>query len=232
MLGLRTRDSAPKPRSDVPVDVFDILAVIFGVLFTIRKLDAQKRKHEEFPHVEASVFAEWQSREVNVFTVGMFACFAKIVAELLLHTVLADGMTDSLYRKMTAAIDIPWILVLIVTLVRRHRLAKRRAELRILLGGFVIESKGSQLATELKDAIRLMNEGQLEKAAYQFKQVALDEDDSLRALATYYLGECYLRQGLESEARDAFQESTELDPSLTLPIEALLRLGPAQHPEN
>ncbi len=209
----------------MPVDVFDILAVIFGVLFTIRKLDAQKRKSAEFPHVDGKVFAEWQSREVGVFTVGMFACFAKIVAELLLHVVFADGMSDSLYRKMTAAIDIPWILVLIVTLVQRHRLAKRRAELRIVLGGFVVESKGSSLAAELKDAIRLMNEGQLEKATYQFKQIALDEDDTLRALSTYYLGECYLRAGQDSEARDAFQESTELDPTLTQPVEALARLG-------
>lgn len=208
----------------MPVDVFDILAVIFGVLFTIRKLDAQKRRHGEFPHVDPDVFAEWQSREVSVFTMGMFACFAKIVAELVLHVLLTDGMTDSTYRKMTAAIDIPWMLVLIVTLVQRHRLAKRRAELRIVLGGFVIESKGSSLAIELTDAIRLMNEGQVEKAIYQFKQVSLDEDDTLRALSIYYLGECYLRQGQEIEARDAFQESTELDPSLTQPVQALARL--------
>lgn len=175
--------------------------------------------------MEAQTFADWQQKEVRVFSVGMIACFAKILADFTLHFFFAEGMDLALYGRMTAAIDIPWILVLLITLVQRHRLARRRAELRIVLGGFVVESKGSQLSSELKDAVRLMNEGHTEKAAYQFKQIALDEDDSLKAVSTYYLGECFLREGREAEARDAFQESTELDPTLTQPVEALARLG-------
>lgn len=206
------------------VDVLDILAVILGVLFTIRKLDAQRRAHKEFPHVDPKEFASWQSREVTVYTVGMFACFSKVLADQVFIRFLAEGLPATQVPRVGMLIDLSWILIMVVTFIRRAQMARLRTRLRIVLGGFVVEEKGSNLSQEFKDALRLLEEGQTDKARYQFKQISLDEDDSFQALAIYWLGECYLREGKVDEARDAFVESIDLDPTLAQPTDALARL--------
>ena len=75
-----------------------------------------------------------------------------------------------------------------------------------------------------------MKSGELSRAEYLLGQVSLDADESLKAISTYYLGECYVLQGKLEEARDAFQESLELDPSLTEPHKALAKLRLQQKP--
>jgi TolA-binding protein len=123
-----------------------------------------------------------------------------------------------------ATIDLSWMAVMLITFVRTMRLANLRRQLRIVLGGFIIESS-TELSTELKAALRHMQDNDLQRAIYELKQVALDQDDSLRGLALYYLGECYLRQDDVTKARGAFAESVDADPSLKQAQDALARLS-------
>lgn len=205
------------------VDAFDIVAIILGVLFTIRKLDAQRRSHKEFPHVSAENFESWQGRETSVYQAAVMACFGKVFADWIFVYFFADGLPMRTVRAVGATIDISWFVVMLVTFYRTRMLAKMRAQYRIVLGGFVVES-GSDLSTELKSALRDLEEGDVRRAAYKLKQVALDSDESMKGIALYWLGECRLREGKIDEARDLFQESAEMDPSLTQPKEALTRL--------
>lgn len=217
----------PKPGPEMGVDALDIVAIILGVLLTIRKLDAQRRTQKEFPHVRAEDFARWQRLEVSVYGTAVFACFAKVFVDWGFVYFLADGLPVRTVRAIGATIDISWILVLIATFFRTTRLAKLRRELRIVLGGFMVES-GGELSTELKAALRSLDDGDLDRAAYQLKQITLDGDDSMKGIALYWLGECHLRQGDRDAARAAFEESLDVDPSLQQPRDALARLGPAR----
>jgi tetratricopeptide (TPR) repeat protein len=206
------------------VDVLDIVAIILGVLFTIRKLDAQKRASGEFPHVAREDFQNWQEQEVATYGTAVMACFGKVFADWGFVFFFASDLPFRTTQLIGAVIDLSWFAVMILTFLRSRSLVKLRTRLRIVLGGFVVESK-DELSTELSEALRILQAGEVDQAAYQFKQIALDADDSYRALALYYLGECYLRQGNEEEAKDAFVESLEIDPSLKQPQEALERLG-------
>jgi tetratricopeptide (TPR) repeat protein len=209
------------------VDAFDIVAIILGVLFTIRKLDAQRRNHKEFSHVEEAAFLSWRDQEVSVYGAAMFACFAKVFADWIFVYFFADGLEVRLVRAVGATIDISWLVVMLVTFFRTRSLAKRRAELRIVLGGFIVAS-GTELSTELKAALRFLQDGELERANYEIRQITLDADSSLKGIALYWLGECLLRQGDVVAARDAFLESLEVDPSLVQPRDALEKLDRAK----
>lgn len=205
------------------VDAFDIVAIILGVLFTIRKLDAQRRLHKEFSHVPRAEFERWQALETSVYGAAMIGCFAKVLTDWIFVYFFAGGLPMRTVRAVGATIDITWFVLMLVTLYRTRGLAKLRAQHRIVLGGFIVES-GTELSTELKGALRDLEDGDFERAAYKLKQVTLDSDESMKAIALYWLGECRLREGKPDEARDYFVEALEVDPSLTQPRDALGRL--------
>ena len=47
------------------VDQYDIIAVIVGVMFTLRKLDTQSRNATQYPHVPEEDFLRWQRRSAK-----------------------------------------------------------------------------------------------------------------------------------------------------------------------
>jgi tetratricopeptide (TPR) repeat protein len=209
------------------IDVFDIVAVILGVIFTIRKLDAQRREPEEFPHVHRAEFLTWRTQETRVYLLGMMACFSKVLAKVLIAQVLATRLPYSTLRWLGACVDISWLFLVVITLVGAVRMGRRKLALRIVLGGLVV-SDGLALGSDLKGAVAHMKAGRLSEAQTTLNQISADADEAQRAIALYYLGECYALQGKLDEARDAFQESSEIDPSLTQPKAALVRLRQEQ----
>lgn len=206
------------------LDVFDIVAVILGVIFTIRKLDAQRREPTEFPHVDRARFIAWRGRETTVYTVGMMACFGKVLAKVVIAQVLAQRLPYTTLRWIGATVDLSWLLLTLGTLIAGYRVALLRTKLRIVLGGLVMKDAAA-VNSELKSAIAEMKAGQVEGAQEALARLSSQAGEGQRAVALYYLGECFLLQGKREEALDAFQESIETDPSLTEPRQALERLG-------
>lgn len=115
------------------VDVLDLLAVVFGVLFTIRKLDVSRRQAAEFPHVEARAFERWRERETHIYTLGSFVCFLRVLVDLVFVVAIAPGLPFGLVRVIGATIDLGWLAVVVMTLVRGHSARKERARLGIEL---------------------------------------------------------------------------------------------------
>ena len=116
------------------VDAFDIIAVMLGIFFTIRKLDAQSRQPEDFPGVENRAFLSWRKREVGVYVVAVWACFLKVFIDLGFTHLIAGHMRPSFIRLVGAAIDLGWLAVVIVSLVRATSVRKERQRLGIVLG--------------------------------------------------------------------------------------------------
>jgi hypothetical protein len=115
------------------VDVLDVLAVIFGILFTVRKLDVSRREPAEFPHVEPRAFEAWRLRETSVYTWGSWACFLKVVLDLAFVLTLAPRLGVGLARVIGAAIDLSWLAVVVLTLLRGRASRQERARLGIEL---------------------------------------------------------------------------------------------------
>jgi tetratricopeptide (TPR) repeat protein len=156
--------------------------------------------------------------------VGMFACFAKVLAKLFLVYVLYDMISYRALRMAGMTVDVSWLYFTLLTLFRGHQLVKLRSSLGIVLGGMIVSSGSSELSDELKQALLVLDDGDVDGAVYRFQQISLDADESHKAIALYWLGECYVRQNKLDEARDAFLEALEADPTLMQPKEALQHL--------
>jgi len=117
------------------VDVFDILATILGVWFTLRKLDAQGRQPEAFSHVPRSDFLDWQEREVSVYRAAVWACFGKVAVDLAFTYLVAPHQDPRLVRVVGATIDLSWLGALVITFFRTARVRALRRRLGIVLGG-------------------------------------------------------------------------------------------------
>ncbi len=102
-------------------DLFDILAVIFGILLTVRKLDVSKREASEFPAVEAARFDAWRARTVSTYAWGSRACFLKVVLDFGFTMLVATHLPATLVRVIAATIDLSWVAMMIVTWIRARR---------------------------------------------------------------------------------------------------------------
>lgn len=116
------------------IDVFDIVATILGVWFSVRKLDAQGRRAEDFPHVTRIDFEAWQSREAGAYRVAALACFLKVAVDLIFTLAVVPRLPFGVARTGGAIIDLSWAAALVVTFIRTHRAREMRRRLGIHLG--------------------------------------------------------------------------------------------------
>ncbi|MCH2108963.1 MAG: hypothetical protein MK135_06510, partial [Polyangiaceae bacterium] len=119
----------------------DIIAVILGIFFTIRKLDAFHREPKEFPLVPEAAFLDWQLREVAVYRRASLACFLKIALDWGFLYLFGKLVPFGVLRFVGASIDISWLVVVIYSFVKATALAKERRRLGIILGGFMVSPK-------------------------------------------------------------------------------------------
>jgi hypothetical protein len=114
----------------------EVLAVILGIFYTIRKLDAVDRSPEDFPHVARGDFLAWQAKERAAYNVAALACVLKLTLGLGFQYLIAPRL--HLYPKVVfvvgASIDLSWIFVVFRTWWLSSKLRKERARLGIWLG--------------------------------------------------------------------------------------------------
>jgi hypothetical protein len=112
----------------------DVLAVVFGIFYTIRKLDAQSRAPSEFPHVPEADFLRWQARERSAYHYGALACVLKLVVGLPFQFLVGPRLPSTFHQLGGALIDLSWLVMVIVTLILGAKTRKERARLGIWLG--------------------------------------------------------------------------------------------------
>jgi hypothetical protein len=112
--------------------LLDIMAVVLGVLYTVRKLDVRKREAEQFPHVPADEFERWRSLESGAYTLASMACFAKVLLDYGFVLYARSAQLDPrVIRAVGASLFAAWIAALIVSQVRARSARKLRDRLGI-----------------------------------------------------------------------------------------------------
>lgn len=61
--------------------VVDVLAIILGILFSVRRMDVRKRQADQFPQVPAEQFEIWKARASAAYQLGAVSSFAKIFVD-------------------------------------------------------------------------------------------------------------------------------------------------------
>ncbi len=117
------------------VDVLDILALIIGIFYTVRRLDIRKREGKDYPHVPKDAFVAWQRAEAGAYALASSACFAKVVIDFaFVSWASSAGISEGLMRAGGAGIDLSWAAVLVLAMLRAGKARGRRRELGIVLG--------------------------------------------------------------------------------------------------
>jgi hypothetical protein len=110
----------------------DVIALVLGILFTIRKLDIRRREPAQFPRVDPSAFARWKRTELSAYTIGSFASFAKIVVDFGFRIAAERaGLDWDVVRVVGASIFIGWVAAVIFAAVRAGAGRRMRTELGI-----------------------------------------------------------------------------------------------------
>ncbi|HEX9622376.1 MAG TPA: hypothetical protein VF989_19665 [Polyangiaceae bacterium] len=108
--------------------VLDVVAVIFLVLSTVRKLDVKGRSPEDFPHVPPDRFEAWRDREAGAYSLAIWACMAKLVLGYgFLYVALRFELGSDSIRLGGFSVDAAWAVALIVA-SRRRSAARKLAE--------------------------------------------------------------------------------------------------------
>ena len=122
----------------------DIIAVLLGIFLAIRKSDVRGEELARHPGVRPEDFALWQSRMTSAYTIGIRACFVKVIADFAYLAVLRRVALDIfVQRAVGVTLDLAWLVAMIAcwVLVRRARQFAKSA--RIDLSGAQPSSEGN-----------------------------------------------------------------------------------------
>ena len=116
------------------MDQYDIIAVILGVMFTLRKLDTQSRNAAEQPGVDPEDFRRWQRQTVAAYTPGAYASFARVLFHFFYIRYAAHHPLSPLaFARVALLVDLVWLVSTISTLLRAHWARELRKKLGIVL---------------------------------------------------------------------------------------------------
>jgi hypothetical protein len=116
------------------VDQYDIIAVIVGVMFTMRKLDTQSRSATQSPNVDPEDFLRWQRRSASAYAPGAYASFFRVIFHFAFIRYSAHHQLPPLtFGRVALLVDALWIGCTIYTLVNAHLAREMRKKLGISL---------------------------------------------------------------------------------------------------
>jgi hypothetical protein len=116
------------------VDQYDIIAVILGVMFTLRKLDTQSRNASEQPGVAPEDFRRWQQRTAQAYAPGAYASFFRVIFHFGFMRYTAHHPLSPLsFARVALLVDAVWFLSTVSTLIRAHWARELRKRLGIVL---------------------------------------------------------------------------------------------------
>ena len=116
------------------MDSYDIIAVILGVMFTLRKLDAQGREAAQHPGVAAEDFERWQRQTVSAFVPGSYACFLRVIFHFgYMRYAAHHPLSQLAFARIALLVDLVWLVATVTTFIRAHAARELRKRLGISL---------------------------------------------------------------------------------------------------
>jgi hypothetical protein len=109
-----------------------VVALILGIIYTIRKLDVRRREPEHFPHVNREAFLAWKQTELVAYNVAIFASFTMIFIDFGFSLLASRvGMNWNLVRVVGFSIFASWVAAVVWAMFRASAGRRLRAELGI-----------------------------------------------------------------------------------------------------
>jgi hypothetical protein len=114
------------------IEVYDVLALVFGIWLNIRKLDVRKLQPEDYPKVPPAEFRRWQDRAASAYSLGSLVCFLKLALDYALKLGGPRvGIPWAVIRIAGLSLFLGWVGTLIFVWVRAFQAGKLRDQLGI-----------------------------------------------------------------------------------------------------
>lgn len=101
--------------------LFHVVAVVFGVIFTLRKLDARRRESRDFPGVDPGAFELWKSTALRSYNLGVSVCFGYVVFDYVLAYGIARFLPYRALQMCHFFLLVSWIGLLVYAWVLSSR---------------------------------------------------------------------------------------------------------------
>lgn len=116
------------------MDQYDIVAVIVGVMFTLRKLDTQSRNAAQSPNVAPEDFERWQRRSAAAYAPGAYASFFRVVFHFgFIRYTAHHQLAARTFARVALLVDALWLICVVYTLINAHFAREMRKKLGISL---------------------------------------------------------------------------------------------------
>lgn len=114
----------------MPDQLFDLLALILGILFSLRQMDVSMRQKESYPAVSEADFTRWREQARRTYRLGTAACFGKILFDIVFAYLLNHGLHLPFPVQVTLGLSVVvlWMVLVGVAVWRtqkNHALARQ-----------------------------------------------------------------------------------------------------------
>lgn len=123
----------PELVSAVPVPhPLDLIALVLGILFSMRQMDTAQREHARYPQVAAADFEAWKRGALRAYRLGSAACFGKVLLDIVLAYLMGKlPMSTPLRWGLGLSSDIGWVVLVVLAWWRIRAAHARGRELGI-----------------------------------------------------------------------------------------------------
>jgi hypothetical protein len=103
----------------------DLLALILGILFTLRQMDIANRQPDRYPGVPLADFERWKRAAQVAYRWGSSACFAKVLLDIAFAWLMARyPFPAGLRWGIGLTLDLGWVALVIYSYSRVMRARK------------------------------------------------------------------------------------------------------------
>jgi hypothetical protein len=100
----------------------DLVALILGILFTLRQMDVANRQPDRYPHVPVADFERWKRAALVAYRWGASACFAKVLLDIAFAYLMGRySFPSGLRWGIGLTLDLGWVGLVIYSYVRVMR---------------------------------------------------------------------------------------------------------------
>jgi len=100
----------------------DLIALVLGILFTLRQMDVAQRQASQFPQVREADFTRWWQLARGAYRVGSTVCFAKIFLDILAAYWIRHALPPAAARwTVGLTLDLGWLALIGVAWFRSRR---------------------------------------------------------------------------------------------------------------
>lgn len=108
--------------------VLDIPAILLAIFLALRKSDTRSEDPARHPRVALIDFERWREAALRAYSIGVYGCFAKVLADFAYLAILERVTFDlTLQRAIGIFLDVTWFVLLGVCWFKSRR-ARKLAE--------------------------------------------------------------------------------------------------------